>query len=150
MISELWWLHQYLYRFCLRYVPSEKIIYIYYRWPLQETWFHLPPVYFGHKKNQYFGRSATKIFARKGYDLSYLFNEMISHINIRSWWFGRVCLLENINGQGTHLLTRNDLIPAWKSNHIRYKVWNEDTFPFPKRAQFGNGYIISPTLFWGN
>ena len=36
------------------------------------------------------------------------------------------------------------LIPAWKSNYIHYKVWDEITYPFSKvqPSKFGNGWVF--------
>ena len=33
-------------------------------------------------------------------------------------------------------------MPAWISNYIHYKVWNEITYPFPNF----NGYAVKPVM----
>ena len=47
------------------------------------------------------------------------------------------------------LLTWFNLIPGWKSNYIRYRVWDEITYPFAnfKYEGFGNAKYFHPTLY---
>ena len=40
-------------------------------------------------------------------------------------------------------------MPAWISNYIHYKVWDEITFPFPNLLKFGNGWVISSHTLFG-
>ena len=48
---------------------------------------------------------------------------------------------------GIQILGLGQKIPAWISNHIHYKVWDEITCPFPNfitcTLKFGNGWVIS-------
>ena len=47
---------------------------------------------------------------------------------------------------GPLFLTWFNSIPAWISNYIHYKVWDEITYPFLK---FRNGFVISPHTLLG-
>ena len=70
----------------------------------------------------------------------------------------RTIELDNVSisvsaGQRNHVFRglfysyRSPLIPAWINNHIKYKVWDEITYPFPnfnaQPLKFGNGKVNS-------
>ena len=46
----------------------------------------------------------------------------------------------------------NFIIPAWISNYVHYKVWDEIIYQFPNfngcTVEFGNGWVISSHIYW--
>ena len=55
------------------------------------------------------------------------------------------------NTWGPFFSDGSTLIPAWKSNHIHYKVWEEITYPFPNFSRWMNKWFqISPITFLGH